>query len=92
MTWQPISKALKDNTAILAVLHKDIYPSIKPNRPDLEYMNGGIQVVIRHPGVYHHAGEDHDHGWNLAGPFGFGGIPDEWIAGWKPLDLHPDDE
>lgn len=43
----------------------------------------GLEVPLRHPGV---AEDGFDVGWNIAAPVGHGGFPDEWIAGWIPLN------
>jgi hypothetical protein len=82
--WRDISEAPKDGTPIVAVLRADIYPRIRPQRPDLASLNG-LYMVLRHPGG--------SYGWNAAGPLGFGGIDDEWIAGWMaPLPARPTTE
>jgi len=82
--WRTIESAKKDRTVIWAALHPDIYPRIEPERKDLERLNG-VQVPLQHPGVYEKDGRKWDHGWTVAAPVGYGGIPDEWIAGWRPL-------
>lgn len=71
----------KDGTPVLARFRKDLADV----RPDLDRI-AGLWVVVRHPGV---ASDGWDGGWNLAGPFGYGGIPDDWFIGWTAL---PDDE
>lgn len=86
--WQKIETAPKDLTPIWAALHPDIFPRLCPDRPDLVRWNG-IQVPLRHPGVYEKDGRSWDHGWNIAAPVGNGGFPDEWIAGWMPLPDPP---
>lgn len=86
--WLPINTAQKNGKPIWAILRPDIYPAMRPTRDDLEALNG-IQLPLRHPGIYEQDGETWDHGWNVAGPFGYGGIPDEWIAGWQPLPPPP---
>ncbi len=83
--WQDISTAPKGGTAIWAVLHPSIYPTLLPGRPDLERWNG-LQVPLRHPGI---ADDGFDVGWNIAAPVGRGGFPDEWIVGWQPLPAPP---
>ena len=82
--WRTIESAKKDRTVIWAALHPDIYPRIEPERKDLERWNG-VQICLQHPGVYEKDGRAWDHGWWVAAPVGNGGIPDEWIAGWRPL-------
>lgn len=71
---QPMSEAKKDGAPILAKFREDL----DRVRPDLERLNGKW-VVIRNTGM----GEYDD--WRLAGPFGVGGWPDDWFAGWHPL-------
>jgi len=89
--WQDISRAPKDGTIVWAVLRSDIYPGLRPQREDLERWNG-VQLPLRHPGVYEQDGKTWDHGWDVAAPVGSGGFPDEWIAGWQPLPKPPTTE
>ena len=81
--WRPMSEAKKNGTPILAAFCRDL----KGRSMDAESLQGR-QVVIRHPGW---DGSGFDVGWNLAGPFGYGGLPDSWFAGWQPLQKHPED-
>jgi hypothetical protein len=67
----------KDNTPVLARFRKDL-TSISRNVAAL----GGRWVVVSNVGLHP---DGWDPGWNLAGPFGYGGLPDEWFDGWMPL-------
>lgn len=75
----PMAEHPKDGTAVLARL-----------RPDLAEYTGlervkntaGLWVVVRNPGL---ADDGFDFGWNLAGPFGVGGWPDDWFVGYVNL-------
>lgn len=79
---RPMSDAKKNGQPILARLKAEI-----PNRPDQDGI-AGRWIVIRHEGLPDEA--DFDQGWNLAGPFGQGGFPDDWFEGWTPLPMsHP---
>lgn len=84
-SWQDISTAPRDGTAIWAILRDDLFPGMHPLRDDLARWNG-LQVPLRHPGV---AVDGFDIGWNIAAPVGHGGFPDEWIAGWQHLPAPP---
>lgn len=84
--WKPIETAPKDGTVIWAAFRSDIFPTLRPQRDDLEIWNG-LQVPLRHPGL---AKDGFDLGWNIAAPVGRGGFPDEWIAGWMPLPSPPE--
>ena len=79
--WLPIESAPRNGTSIWALLRDDIYPSLHPARDDLTRWNG-LQIPLRHPGL---AKDGFDIGWNIAAPVGYGGFPDEWIAGWISL-------
>lgn len=79
--WRPISEALKDQTPILVVFKNPIPRDLD----DLRHWDGA-QAVLRHPGV---AEDGFDIGWAFAGPVGYGGFPDEWIAGWLSLPSPP---
>ena len=77
----PMASHKKDGTPVLARLRGDLAKV----RDDL-YVIAGLWVVVRHLSV----GPDGvDYGWDLAGPFGYGGLPDEWFVGWQAL---PQDE
>lgn len=78
-TWRPMSEARKDLTPILAKIRPDL--SVWRNRDDLEHWNG-LRVVIRHVGI---EPGGFDVGWNMDGPVGMGGFPDEWFVGWMEL-------
>ena len=83
--WRPIAEASKERgSTIWAALRHDL--STFTRRPDLQHWDG-LQVPLRHPGI----GQDgFDLGWVIAAPVGWGGFPDEWIAGWLPMPKHPD--
>jgi hypothetical protein len=74
---KPMTVHAKDGTPVLARLRHDL----ANERSDLDRISG-LWVVVRHPGM---SSDGFDPGWNLAGPFGFGGMPDEWFTGWLPL-------
>lgn len=78
---RPMSEAKKDRSPVLAKLREDL--AEHTGRADV-YV-AGLWVVVRHPGV---ADDGFDTGWSLAGPFGYGGLPDDWFSGFVPL---PDD-
>ncbi|MBS1096363.1 hypothetical protein JK191_02000 [Gluconobacter sphaericus] len=79
---RPMSEAKKDRTPILAKIHDDLFPRIRPERKDLEPWNGRW-VVVSHPGILE---DGFDLGWGVAAPVGHGGFPDDWFVGWKPLE------
>ena len=82
--WRPISEAPKDRTVIWAKLRDDIAEDKEESAWKRDLMRWrGLEVPLKHPGDYD---EGYDHGWNVAAPVGQGGIPDEWIAGWIPLN------
>jgi hypothetical protein len=88
-TWRPISEAVKGNAdgdgpgpVIWAKIRDDLVEHT--GRADLDAW-AGVQVPLRHPGVYEDSERTWDHGWHVAAPVGHGGIPDDWIAGWVPL-------
>ncbi|UAB76939.1 hypothetical protein INR77_08770 [Erythrobacter sp. SCSIO 43205] len=83
--WLPIESAPRDGTRIWACFHPELYPVVNSERKDLERWNG-VQIALRHPGI---ADDGFDMGWNVAAPVGWGGFPDEWIAGWMPLPQPP---
>jgi hypothetical protein len=83
--WRSISEAKKDKTVIWAALRPDIYPGLRPERPDLEIWNGR-QLPLMHTGLPE---DGFDIGWSIAAPVGAGGFPDEWIAGYMPLPSPP---
>lgn len=74
--WLPMREARKDGTAVL----------LKFKSPVPRDNSGldGKQFVGRHPGI---CDDGFDGGWNFAAPVGYGGIPDEWLEGWKPLGV-----
>ena len=86
--WLPIETAEKNGSVIWAALHPDIFPTICPERPDLERWNG-LQICLRHTGL---CDDGFDIGWGVAAPVGHGGFPDKWIAGWQPLPDPPTDQ
>ena len=79
---RPISEAKKDRTPILAKIHDDLFPRIRPERADLKPWNGRW-VVVSHPGILE---DGFDIGWGVAAPVGHGGLTDDWFLGWKPLE------
>lgn len=79
---RPMSEAKKDRTPILAKIHDDLFPRIRPKREDLKPWNGRW-VVVSHPGIL---ADGFDIGWGVAAPVGWGGIADDWFVGWKPLE------
>lgn len=80
--WQPIETAPRNRTPILARF-KDNLVHI---RPDLIKWEGKC-CVVNHVGVLV---DGFDIGWGVDAPVGYGGIPDEWIAGWQPLPTAPE--
>lgn len=80
---RPMSEALTDRTPVLAKLRSDLVEHT--GRGDLELL-AGIWVVVRHEGFF---SDGRSIGWGLAGPFGYGGLPDQWFDGFVPL---PDDD
>ena len=78
---KPMADHPKDGTPVLARFRKDLATV----RNDLDRI-AGMWVVVRHPSIHD---DVWDGGWNLAGPFGYGGIPDDWFVGWMEL---PKDE
>ena len=78
---KPMADHPKDGTPVLARFRNDL----SHIRADLDRI-AGRWVVVRHEGV---KADGWDGGWNLAGPFGCDGIPDDWFIGWQAL---PDDE
>lgn len=68
--------------AIWALIREDLVEHT--GRTDLDRW-AGVQVPLRHPGIYEAEGRTRDHGWSVAAPVGHGGIPDDWVAGWVPL-------
>jgi len=85
--WQNIKTAPKDGTPIWAILRDDIYPTLHPRRGDLARWNG-VQVPLLYRGAPPNA-PDCDQAWKVALPVPHGGIPDEWIAGWRHLPAPP---
>lgn len=68
----PMGEAKRDGTPVLARLRDDLHRV----RADLIILEG-LWVVVRSHG-------DRSE-WCLAGPFGYGGLPDEWFVGWQSL-------
>lgn len=78
--WLPMADAPKDRTIVIAMIRPDLAEAY-PAHAHL-HRQAGLQMVVRHPGL----GDDgFDVGWNLAGPFGYGGWLDDFFAGYKPL-------
>lgn len=67
---RPMREAKKDGTPVLGLLRSDLVTI----RPDLDRLHG-LWVVVRNRGGLEE--------WGLAGPFGYGGLPDEWFVGFK---------
>lgn len=74
---KPMADHPKNGESVLARFRKDLFKV----RHDLDRI-AGRWVVVRHEGV---KSDGWDGGWNLAGPFGYGGIPDDWFIGWQEL-------
>ncbi|MBF0850477.1 hypothetical protein HKD27_06000 [Gluconobacter sp. R75690] len=83
--WRPISEAPKDRTLVLAKIHDDLFPRIRPERKDLKLWNGRW-VVVSHAGILE---SGFDLGWTVAAPVGWGGMVDDWFVGWQPLPAAP---
>jgi hypothetical protein len=81
--WRPISAAKKNGETIWAAFRSDL--DVISGREDLKRWNGK-QVPLRHQGL---ADDGFDIGWSLDAPVGYGGFPDDWIAGWLPLPANP---
>ncbi|WP_264814001.1 hypothetical protein, partial [Gluconobacter albidus] len=79
---RPMSEAKKDRSPILAKIHDDLFPRLRPERADLKPWNGRW-VVVSHPGIPE---DGFDIGWGVAAPVGYGGLPDDWFVGWKPIE------
>jgi hypothetical protein len=77
----PMTSAPRNRTPVLARMHPDLFPRIRPERPDLKRWNG-VWIVIAHPGL---DADGFDPDWHMAAPVGRGGFPDEWFVGWTPL-------
>lgn len=83
---RPMTEARKDGTSVLGKLRSDLVSfTCQFENWNIKGM-AGRWVVVRHPGL---ADDGFDVGWNLAGPFGNGGWPDDWFDGFTPL---PDDK
>ncbi|WP_438381512.1 hypothetical protein ABHV46_11000 [Asaia sp. BMEF1] len=76
--WRPMGTAPKDGTPILAktVSTPETFGNIR------SHWNGRF-VVVQHEGI---TASGFDLRWRVACPVGFGGIPDEWFEGWRPVD------
>lgn len=79
--WMPMSDAPRGRTDILAKTRPDIYPE-----DHIRSSWNNLSVVIRHEGIIN---DDFDIGWSVAAPVGYGGMPDEWFVGWRPLPKPP---
>ena len=74
---KPMADHPKNGEPVLARLRKDLATV----RDDFDRL-AGRWIVVRHAGVKQDGWDD---GWSLAGPFGYGGLPDEWFIGWQEL-------
>jgi len=76
--WRPMNTAPKDGTPVLVktVLTPETFGDIR------SHWNGRF-VVVQHEGM---TASGFDLRWRVACPVGFGGIPDEWFEGWRPVD------
>jgi hypothetical protein len=74
--WRPIETAPKDGTRILVVLGA-------VDNEQIGHLAGRV-FDVRHEGV---TASGYDLGWSLYP--GYGGVPDRWLAGWRPLPDPP---
>ena len=68
--WQPIATAKQDGTPVLL--------KMKLKLPKMVDRFSGLIFVGSNRGT--------EVGWSFAAPVGMGGIIDDWIEGWKPLE------
>lgn len=78
LEWAPMEKAPKDGTPVLLKVKDDLKP-YNYHKQGVE----GIQYVGRNTMTTRDSG--FDMGWQFAAPVGYGGLPDVWHDGWKPL-------
>lgn len=79
--WRPIEEAPRDGSVIWGALKRDIW-----DHDGSHHRMSGIQLPLRHEGT---TSSGYDIGWGVAAPLGYGGIPDLWIVGWRPLPAPP---
>ncbi|MCE2580739.1 hypothetical protein LDL36_20270 [Komagataeibacter sp. FNDCR1] len=79
--WLPIKTAKKNGRPILAKIHDDLFPRVRPDRADLKPWNGRV-IEVAHPGILD---DGLDVGWGMVAPVGHGGFHDDWFAGWMAV-------
>jgi len=81
--WRPIGSAPRDGTSVLVrtVSTPETYGETRRNWV-------GRLLVVQHDGM---TSSGFDMGWRVACPVGYGGIPDEWFEGWRPVDRSASD-